>query len=69
MAGAAGHTVLVGNEAQYWEWDLTTLVQSHVAIGQYTLNLQLQNDVTTSDPANFNSREAADNKPQLIVKP
>jgi hypothetical protein len=69
VAGAAGHTVLVGNEAKYWEWDLTKLVQDHVAMGQYTLNLQLQNDVTTSDPAIFSAREAAENKPQLVVKP
>jgi hypothetical protein len=69
VAGAAGDTIKVGNQEQYWEWNLTELVQSRVATGQYTLDLELQNDETTSAPANFNSREATDNKPQLIVKP
>ena len=68
-AGSAVVTVPVGLSAQYWEWDLTAFVQNQIATGQHTMSLELQNDATTSDPANFNSREAASNKPQLVVQP
>ena len=68
-AGSTVVTVAVGRNAQYWEWDLTAFVQNQIATGQHTTSLELQNDVTTSDPANFNSREAAANKPQLVVQP
>jgi hypothetical protein len=33
------------------------------------MSLVLENDVTTSDPVNFNSREALSNKPQLVIQP
>jgi hypothetical protein len=49
-------TVSVNITAQYWEWDLTAFVQNQIATGQHTMSLVLQNDVTTSDPVNFNSR-------------
>jgi hypothetical protein len=68
-AGSAVATVPVGLNAQYWEWDLTGFVQNQIATGQHTMSLELQNDATTSDPTNFNSREAASNKPQLVVQP
>jgi hypothetical protein len=68
-AGSAVVTVPIGLNAKYWEWDLTAFVQSQIAAGQQNMSLELQNDSTTSDPANFNSREAASNKPQLIVQP
>lgn len=69
VPGAPGDTVVVGNEAQYWEWNLTEPVQNRIATGQYTLTLELQSDEATSDAAIFNSREAAENQPQLLVKP
>jgi hypothetical protein len=68
-AGSAVVTVPVGRTAQYWEWDLSAFVQNQIATGQHNMSLELQNDVTTSDPANFNSREAGSNKPQLVVQP
>jgi hypothetical protein len=68
-SGSAVVTVPVGLNAQYWVWDLTAFVQNQIATGQHTMSLELQNDATTSDPANFNSREAASNKPQLVVQP
>jgi len=67
--GSAVVTVPVGLTAQYWEWNLTAFVQNQIATGQHTMSLELQNDSTTSDPANFNSREAASNGPQLVVQP
>jgi len=33
------------------------------------VTLELQNDVSTAQPAAFNSREAASNPPQLVVNP
>ncbi|MFL6601569.1 MAG: DNRLRE domain-containing protein [Steroidobacteraceae bacterium] len=68
-AGSTLVTVPVGRSAQYWEWNLTTFVQNQIATGQHIMSLELQNDATTSDPANFNSREAASNRPQLVVQP
>jgi hypothetical protein len=67
--GAAVVTIPVGRAAQYWEWDLTAFVQNQIVTGQRTMSLELQNDATTSDPVNFNSREAASNRPQLLVQP
>jgi hypothetical protein len=67
--GAAIVTLPVGRTAQYWEWDLTAFVQNQIATGQRTMSLELQNDGTTSDPVNFNSREASSNRPQLVVQP
>jgi len=66
--GSAVVTVPVGLTAQYWEWDLTAFVQNEIATGQRTMSLELQNDSTTSDPANFNSKEASSNGPQLVVQ-
>jgi hypothetical protein len=68
-AGSAVVTVPVGRTAQYWEWDLAAFVRNQIVTGQHTMSLELQNDATTSDPVNFNSREAASNKPQLVVQP
>jgi hypothetical protein len=68
-AGSTVVTVPVGLNAQYWEWDLTAFVQNQITTGQNTMSLELQNDSTTSDPVNFNSREAGSNKPQLLVQP
>jgi len=67
--GSAVVTVPVGLTAQYWEWDLTAFVQGQISSGQHTMSLELQNDSTTSDPVNFNSREASSNGPQLVVQP
>jgi hypothetical protein len=67
--GATVMTVPIGLNAQYWEWDLTAFVQNQIATGQHTMSLELQNDSSTSDPVNFNSREAGSNKPQLVVQP
>jgi len=66
--GSAVVTVPVGLTAQYWEWDLTAFLQNQIATGQRNMSLELQNDSTTSDPANFNSKEAASNGPQLVVQ-
>jgi hypothetical protein len=67
--GAALVSTQVGLGAKYWEWDLTAFVQNQIASGQHTLSLELQNDATTSDPVNFNSREASSNTPQLVLQP
>jgi hypothetical protein len=69
LAGSGVVTVPVGLSAQYWEWDLTAFVKNQITTGQRTMSLELQNDATTSDPVSFNSREAASNKPQLVVQP
>jgi len=67
--GTGMTTVSVGITAQYWEWDVTSYIQSQKAAGQTSVTLELQNDVSTAQPAAFNSREAASNPPQLVVNP
>ena len=67
--GAAMTTVSVGITAQYWEWDVTSFIQSQKSAGKTAVTLELQNDVSTSLPVNFNSREATANPPQLVVSP
>ena len=67
--GAAMTTVSVGLTGQYWEWDVTSYIQSAKAAGQTSVTLELQNDVSTPQTATFNSREAGSNTPQLVVTP
>jgi len=67
--GTAMTTVSVGITAQYWEWDVTSYIQSQKAAGNTTVTLELENDAATAQPANLNSREAVSNPPQLVVSP
>jgi len=59
--------VNVGTNAQYWEWDVTSYVQSQKSGGASSVSIEIQNDVSTTQTATFNSREATANNPQLVI--
>jgi len=67
--GTGVTTVSVGITAQYWEWDVTSYIQSQKAAGQTTVTLELQNDVSTAQPATFNSRDAAKKQRESEERP
>ncbi|HKR07072.1 MAG TPA: PQQ-dependent sugar dehydrogenase [Bacteroidia bacterium] len=63
-----GTKTISGTTAQYYEWDLTTLIQLRKNAGATSVTLVLR--CSTNVSANFvkfNSKEAASNKPQLII--
>jgi subtilisin family serine protease len=63
-----GASVNVGTTAQYWEWDVTGYIQSQKSAMATAVTFELKPDGTSNDgPSVFSSREAASNKPQLVV--
>jgi len=56
-----------GTTPQYYEWDLTQHVIDAKVNGSKYISLRLNNSGNTSNAAVFNSKEAAANKPQLVV--
>jgi hypothetical protein len=66
--GAKQSSVSVGTTAQYREWSVTALVKSQQAAGRATVNLAVSMDMdTAAAPDTYNSREAANNQPQLVI--
>ena len=69
---AAQTTVLAsatvaGTTAKYYEWDLTSFINSRRAAGATTVSLEVRNLTTTNyNQLNFYSRERTTNKPQLV---
>lgn len=68
-AGSAMTTLNASITPQYWEWDVTSYVQSQKSGGATQISFQMQNDTSTPQVATFNSREAPSNNPQLVVTP
>ncbi len=52
---------------QYYEWDLTLLIANARAAGSTLVTLKLLNTNTTNNQVIFNSKEAATNRPQLVI--
>ncbi|MGB7161424.1 MAG: DNRLRE domain-containing protein [Tepidisphaeraceae bacterium] len=65
---ALATTIVTGETAQWYEFDLTAHAQAERAAGRSTISLLLKS-TNGATRANFNSREAAVNRPQLIVEP
>ena len=60
--------VTIGTTAQYWEWDVTAFVRTQRAANVSSVSLALEMAVAVNEgPDTFNSREAASNRPQLVV--
>jgi subtilisin family serine protease len=58
----------VGLTAAYVEWDVTSYVQAQKTAGATAVSFEVKQDVATGDgPSVFSSREAASNRPQLVV--
>ena len=52
---------------QYYDWDITSLVASARAGGLNFITLKLLNNNSSNNQVIFNSKEAATNRPQLVV--
>ena len=69
-ATALSSVTVNGTIDQYYEWDVASAVQAAKAAGASFVSLKIINSTLT--PANytdFNSKEAAANKPVLIIRP
>jgi len=68
VVGTVQAGVTVGTTAQYWEWDVTAFVRAQRTAGLTSVSLALEMATAVNDgPDAFNSREAASNRPQLVV--
>jgi hypothetical protein len=56
-----------GSAGVWYEWDVGAYVRSEYAAGRKVVSFVLQNANRTTNYVPFNSREAASNKPQLVV--
>jgi hypothetical protein len=53
--------------ARYYEFDVTAFVRAEKAAGRNVLSLALSNPAATSAFMTFNSRQAASNRPELVI--
>ncbi len=59
---------ITGTQKQYYEWDITQLLFNLRNAGINSVTLKLVNPDITLSHVEFNSKEAALNKPQLVVQ-
>src|SRR5262249_35711191 len=64
-----GSLTVKNTTGQYYDVDITPFIQSELAAGRTTVALLLANPNTSSPYTTFNSRNAASNKPQLVITP
>jgi hypothetical protein len=63
-----GASKSVGLTAAYVDWDVTSFLQAQKAAGATAVSFELKQDAATGEgPTAFSSREAASNRPQLVV--
>ena len=68
MGAQQGASVNLGPTPQYYEFDVTAFVRSQRAAGITSASFALEMGLATdASPDVFNSREAAGNRPQLVV--
>jgi len=60
-------TTIVNNTQAWYEWDITSYVQSELAAGRHIIAIALKNTTVTSNQAVFSSRQASSNKPVVVV--
>lgn len=58
---------ITGTAYKYYDWNVTAQIKNLRKAGVNFITLKLINGDTTLSPAEFNSKEAKDKKPQLIV--
>jgi glucose/arabinose dehydrogenase len=71
----AGQTTIYGSQtissttAQYYEWNITSLIQQRKSAGATSVSfvLRCSTSLTNGNFAKFNSKEAGSNKPQLVI--
>jgi hypothetical protein len=63
-----GSSQSVGLTAGYVEWDVTSYVQQQKSAGATAVSFEVKQDTPNNEtPTTFSSREAAGNRPQLVV--
>jgi ELWxxDGT repeat protein len=56
-------------DQRWYEWDLTAYVQAEKTAGRNVISIAIRNDVVTSGRAAFRSRDANQNRPELLLVP
>ena len=69
---AAGTTILAAttitdNIARWYEWDVSSYIQSEKNAGRNVVSFAVKNTAASSPYATFNSKEATGNRPQLAL--
>ncbi|HEX5733937.1 MAG TPA: carboxypeptidase regulatory-like domain-containing protein [Blastocatellia bacterium] len=59
--------VVTGTTNTWYEWDITQYVRSEISAGRRTISIALKGVMVTSNQATFNSRQAATNRPELVI--
>ena len=60
-------TTVTNNVNRWYEFDISSYVQSEKAAGRNLISLAIKNLATSSPYTTFNSREATNNRPQLVL--
>ena len=60
-------TLIVGTVKKYYEWNLTSHVQSMRNAGITTMSIKLINTNNSNNQVVFNSKESSANRPQLVI--
>jgi hypothetical protein len=70
VAGASplASVTITNNVAQWYEWDVTAYVKAEKAAGRNVVSFVLKNTSPAATFTTFNSKEAAANQPQLILR-
>lgn len=61
-------TTITGTTPAWYEWDVTAYLKAQQALGRTSVTLVLRSPAVTDPYVKFNSREAASNGPQLVVR-
>lgn len=61
-------TVLVDKKGQYYEWDVTSHVKQQLSAGEKEVSFRLSDQKRVNNGIYFNTKEAASNKPLLVVE-
>lgn len=60
-------TAVTGTTNTWYEWDITPYVRNEISAGRHTISIALKGVLVTSNQASFNSKQAATNKPELVI--
>jgi len=66
-ATALATTTITDNVARWYEWDVTSYIQSEKSAGHNLVSFDVKNSANSSPYATFNSKEATADQPQLVL--
>ena len=69
LGTALGSVSVTGTTFAWYEIDVSSYIKSEIAAGRYLVTLALHNAATSTTNLRINSREAASNKPELLITP